>query len=285
MSAAIQVGNLKVSLIFELDAGGVISSIIPDATPENIKAIPWLYPNYADENGKLKANVQSFVIETNGKNTLIDTCVGDGRKRPELPAWSNLHTDYLKNLTDAGFKPEDIDMVICTHLHFDHVGWNAHLVDGQWKPTFPNARYVFVEDEFNYWMARPEREIVDDHNGIDESVRPVADAGLVDLVKADAKITDEISLIPSPGHTPYHASVLLESGDQTAVITGDTFHHPCQIAHPEWMSFDTLPDKALASRKMLLERFGGTEALFIGSHFALPAVGRLIQDVSGYRLG
>jgi len=201
-----------------------------------------------------------------------------------LPVWSDLHTDYLLNLTDAGFKPEDIDMVICTHLHFDHVGWNTHLVDGQWKPTFPNARYVFVDDEFNYWMAHPEQEIVDDHNGIDESVRPVAEAGLVDLVKADAKIMDEISLIPTPGHTPYHVSVLLQSNGQSALITGDTFHHPCQIAHPGWMSFDSLPEQALASRKMLLERFGGTDALIIGSHFALPAAGKLVPDGQSYKL-
>jgi len=269
----IQIGNVKVVPVFELDASEVIQDIIPDATVERLQSMPWLQPHYVDQHWKLKAHVQSFVLEAGSKNVLVDACIGNGRSRPELVAWSNLQTQYLENLKKAGYKPEDVDLVICTHLHFDHVGWNTTLVDGKWLPTFPNARYIFVKDEYDYWMNNPIGELVDDLNGIAESVRPLAEAGLVDLVSPDAKIIDELSLIPTPGHTPHHVSVLIQSAGQTGVITGDVFHHPCQIAHPEWMSFDSLPETALATRRAFLDRFASSGAVVINPHFAYPAWG------------
>lgn len=273
----IKIGNATITPIIELDAGDVIQDIIPKATKENVLSIDWLQPHFADKEGNLKATVQSLLIEINGKRILVDTCIGNGRKRPELPEWDNLNTTFLTRLQSV-CSPGEIDIVICTHLHFDHIGWSTTLKQGKWIPTFPNARYVLVKDEFEYWEAQPEAEIVDDKNGIDESVLPIHKAGLVDLVSVNHQVTEGISLFPTPGHTPYHVSLLIESAGQSAVITGDVIHHPIQIAHPDWMSFDTDEKQAFATRQAFLERFANTETLIIGSHFADPVAGKIARS-------
>jgi glyoxylase-like metal-dependent hydrolase (beta-lactamase superfamily II) len=271
------VGSIKITPIYEVDAGEVIQEIIPKATSENNLDIDWLQPYYADKRGNLKAQVQSFVVEAEGKRIMIDTCVGNGRKRPGWPAWNNLQTNFLENLQTAGYKPEQMDMVICTHLHYDHVGWNTIRAGDKWLPTFPNARYLIVGDEYNYWVTKPKDEMQDDLNGIDDSVMPVVEADLVDFVTSDHQAIRGVSLIPTPGHSPHHVSVLIQSEGQSAVITGDVLHHPCQIAHPEWMSYDTNETQALASRLEFLERFANTKTLVIGTHFSSPSAGKIVK--------
>lgn len=277
------IGSIIVSTVFELDASQTIRDVISKATPENIKNIPWLAPTYADDAGNLKAVNQSFLLRTPSGNAIIDTCVGNGRSRPELPAWDGLHTGYLENLQKE-INPNDVDYIICTHLHFDHIGWNTMLINGIWRPVFPNAKYVFVKDEFDYWMTSPQNELVDDRNGIEESIKPLLETVQVLLVAADAQVTPEIRLIPTPGHTPHHVSVLVESDGESALFTGDVFHHPCQIAEPEWMSFDTDEASALQSRRKVLSEYGGTATMVYGAHFSQPAGGRIVQDDQGYRL-
>lgn len=279
------IGNVTISQIIEVDAGEVIQEIMPDANPASILGIPWLRPHFADENGKLKAVVQAFLVTTPTAAILVDTCVGNEKKRVELSAWNNLHTDFLHRLAALGRNRNDIDIILCTHLHFDHVGWNTMLEAGKWIPTFPRARHLFAKEEFEYWKGKPEKEIADDHAGFRDSILPVYEAGLVDLVQVDQSVVEGVSLIPTPGHTPAHVSVVIASGGEQAVITGDVLHHPCQIAHPEWATVgDTDRDRATRTRKGLIDRLVGSETLVIGSHFALPTAGKLVREGEEVRL-
>ena len=276
------VGGVEVFQVVELEAGALIQSIIKHATPENIREIGWLSPHFADEAGHLKALVQAFLIRSDGKNILIDACNGNDKSRTDIPEWSNLRTDFLTNLESVGVVPTDIHIVACTHLHTDHVGWNTKLKDGVWVPTFPNARYLFSREEYRYCERKPEKEIADDKAAFDDSVSPIVKAGLADLVDVRQKIDRHVSFIPTPGHTPAHVSVLIESRNQRAIISGDLLYHPCQIARPEWTTeADTFPDKAAATRGTLLNETADTGTLLLGSHFADPVAGRVVRATGG----
>jgi len=279
-----KIGEVEIFQIVELEAGELIQSVIKGATPKNIRELDWLFPHFADKEGKLKALVQGFLIKSDNKNILIDTCNGNDKKRTDVPEWSNLQTNFLKKLNYLGVAESDVDMVACTHLHMDHVGWNTKLVDGEWVPTFPQARYLFSKKEYQYWVEKPEKEIDDDHASFDDSVTPIVKAGLADLVETDYKIDKQVSFIPTPGHTPYHVSVLVESNSQRAIISGDLLHHPCQIAKPQWVAkADTFPDKAKESRSKMLNEIADTETVLIGSHFANPVAGKVRYSKDGLR--
>lgn len=279
------IGRVRITAVPEIDATSIISSILPDATAESLTSFPWLSPTYVDEEGQLKGLVQSFVVEADDKIILIDSCVGNGKHREEMSEWSGIQTDFLGTLADVGFTPADFDFVICTHLHFDHVGWNTVLENDQWVPTFPNASYLFFRGEYDYWAARPAKEIADDHAGFEDSVQPVLDAGRATLVEADHKVCASVRLIPTFGHTPGHVSVEINSDSDRAVITGDAIHHPCQIAAPEWGTLsDTHPDEAQTSRRSLLELLAGSPTLLIGSHFPEPSGGTVVTSGEGFKL-
>ena len=251
---------------------------MPEATPQRVLAIPWLQPHFVGEKGNLNAQVQSFLIRSKGKNILIDTCNGNGKDRPNVPTWGNLKTDFLKKT------PEKIDIVACTHLHFDHVGWNTKRQDGRWVPTFPNATYLFSKEEYDYWIKKPSKEMVDDFNGIDDSVTPIVEAGRAMFVADNYRIDKNVRLIPTPGHTPHHVSVVIESQGKKAIITGDVMHHPCQIAHQDWTTLaDTYPDQTVETRKNFLKGVQNTETLIIGSHFANPVAGHVVGSVGNLR--
>jgi glyoxylase-like metal-dependent hydrolase (beta-lactamase superfamily II) len=273
----IKVGKVTITPLFEAPGDAIIQACVAEATPGAVREIEWLQPHYVDEQGRLKGQLQSFLIETESQKIVVDTGAGNGRNRPELAEWSNLNTDYLERLSQV-FLPEEAGIVLCTHMHSDHVGWNTKLVNGEYIPTFPNAQYIFVEDEFNYWKNNPAGEIADDLAAIAESVLPIYEAGLAKLVPNDFRVCDEVSFISTPGHTPGHVSILIESEGQSAVISGDALHHTCQIAHPEWKSVDTDSELANKSRRTLLERFAGTDTLFIGSHFTEPMAGKIVRD-------
>jgi len=180
-------------------------------------------------------------VKTPGLNIVVDTCVGNDKPRRLVPFLDELQTAFLAKLEAAGCRREQVDVVLCTHLHVDHVGWNTMLLDGAWVPTFPNARYLIGRAEYEHW-----RSVVDeiDRSGATDpmqdferqtfadSVQPIVDAGLVELVEADHRICPEVSLRSTPGHTPGHVSVDIESAGRRGLITGDFVHHPCQITHP-----------------------------------------------------
>ena len=197
-----------------------------------------------------------------------------------MPQWHLRSTSFLTDLVDAGSPRESIDVVLCTHLHLDHVGWNTMRVDGRWVPTFPNARYLFARTEWEYWKDQPEEF----GPVITDSVRPIIDAGLADLVEMDHQLTDEVRLEPTPGHTPGHVSVHIRSAGEEAMITGDMMHHPCQIARPDWSTvLDYDAEQSRRSRRGFLERCAQGPVLVIGTHFMPPTAGRIVRDGDTYR--
>jgi glyoxylase-like metal-dependent hydrolase (beta-lactamase superfamily II) len=278
-----RIGDVKVTRIVEIEAIGGTRFVLPQATPEVIQGIGWLQPHFADERGKLKMSIHALVVETPTRRILVDTCIGNDKDR-SIPAWSNLQTTFLADLDAAGYPRESIDTVLCTHLHVDHVGWNTMLVDGAWVPTFPNARYLLGRTEFDYWRAGGEGMGTDQRVFVD-SVQPVFDAGLVDLVDTDHVVCDEVRLTPTLGHTPGHVSVRISSKGEEALITGDFTHHPCQLAHPEWASAaDYDPEGSTATRQRVFSELAGEQVLVIGTHFAAPTAGHVVRDGEVFRL-
>lgn len=280
-----QIGKVKISQVIETVDGKDIQEGLPDATSEKLLKIPWLKPHFIDSEGNFKAQVSSFILETDGLKIVIDTGVGNNKIRKNFPAWNNLDTDFLERFKKIIPDRNKINYVICTHLHFDHVGWNTMHISGKWLPTFPNARYLFVKEEFNYWKDFPSKEMEDDHEGIRDSILPIYKAGLVELIPADYEISKSVSLISTPGHTPGHVSILIKSDGKQAVITGDVLHHPSQLVHPEWeANFDTDKKKARLSRENFLNKFADTETFLIGTHFASPTGGILRRDGESFKL-
>ena len=246
----------------------------------------WLEPNAMDpQTGDLQFPVQSYVVKTSHHTILIDTCVGNHKARPNRPAWHmKSDGDYMEALSTAGLSVDDIDYVMCTHLHSDHIGWNTRLQDGRWVPTFPNARYVFSDKELAAW-----RDVGHDkfaRTPYEDSVLPIEEAGRCDLVKNDFALDDEVWLEPTPGHTPDHVAVHLKSGNAEAVMSGDLMHSPVQCAHPEWTPWpDWDPAIAKKTRRAFLERYCETDTLICTAHFPLPSAGRILRDGDAFRFG
>lgn len=278
-----QIGDVTITKIVELETTGGSRFILPQATPETIRPIRWLTPHFADANGRLKMSIHALVLEAPGRRIIVDTCLGNDKKDRRIPAWNERQGRFLSDLAAAGFARETIDTVLCTHLHVDHVGWNTMLVEGQWVPTFPNARYLFGRVEYEHWRTQTER--LDMLPVFADSIQPIWERGLADLVAWDHRICPEIGLLPSTGHTPGHASVMISSKGARAMITGDFAHHPCQLAHPEWSSTaDYDPAAAAATRHRLLSALAGEPVLVIGTHFAGPTAGHVLRDGETYKL-
>jgi glyoxylase-like metal-dependent hydrolase (beta-lactamase superfamily II) len=277
------IGDVTVTKIVELEVTGGSRFLLPQATPEAVLPIAWLRPHFADDAGRLRMSIHSFVVEAPGRRIVVDTCLGNDKQGRRIPHWNDRDGPFLADLAAAGFAAESIDTVLCTHLHVDHVGWNTRLVDGKWVPTFPGARYLMGRAEYEHWRSvadRPDMAAV-----MADSVTPIVEAGLATMVETNFRICDEISLVPTLGHTPGHVSVMIQSRDQQALITGDFMHHPCQIAHPEWGTLaDSDVDQAIETRRRMFRRLAGTPVLVIGTHFAGATAGRLVTDGDSYRL-
>ncbi len=285
-----QIGNVGITQIVELTFEG-LEAFLPDATPDAVLPIDWLSPHFLTPEGVLKFSIHALVIDTGERCVIVDTCVGNDKPREAFPDWDRLQTSFLDDLTAAGYPPERIDIVLCTHLHLDHVGWNTRLVDGAWVPTFPNARYLVEAGEYAYvrdeaegddvepWLVEMNRAVMQD------SIGPVAAAGLLDPVPADHRLCEEICLVPTPGHTVGHVSVLIESLGESALITGDFVHHPCQLAHPEWsVTTDYDGSMSVQTRERIFGRYAGSPTVLIGTHWPEPTAGRLVRDGDVYRL-
>jgi glyoxylase-like metal-dependent hydrolase (beta-lactamase superfamily II) len=278
-----RIGDVTITKIVELETTGGSRFILADATPDAVRPLSWLIPHFADENGRLKMSIHAFLVEAPGRRIIVDTCLGNGKKDRRIPKWNDRAGPFLEDLAAAGFARETIDTVLCTHLHVDHVGWNTMLVGGRWVPTFPNARYLFGRVEFEHWRTQTER--ADMQPVLSDSVMPIFDRGLVDLVEWNHQLCPEIRLAPSIGHTPGHVCVWIGSKAQRAMITGDFAHHPCQMAHPEWPSTaDFDPRAAEATRRRILGELAGEPVLMIGTHFSGPTAGHVVGDGAGFRL-
>ncbi|MFB7509155.1 MBL fold metallo-hydrolase [Streptomyces broussonetiae] len=259
--------------------------LLPGATPDVVAGQDWLRPHFADDEGTLRIDSHSFAFTIGGLRVLVDTGIGNGKERAN-PAWHDLDTDYLRGLTAAGFPPDSVDLVILTHLHADHVGWNTQKVGGDWVPTFPHARYLTSRTEREFWAGYDMEEAR--VQMFRDSVIPVEEAGLLDLVDVPAEGADVVPglrLLPTPGHTPGHVAVELTSRGRTAVITGDCIHHPVQLAHPTiGACVDIDPQQSETSRRTLLGSLADTDTLVLGTHFAPPTAGHVVLHEGGYRL-
>jgi glyoxylase-like metal-dependent hydrolase (beta-lactamase superfamily II) len=234
-----------------------------------------LRPNHLTQADLLRISIQSFVVRSEGRTILVDTCFGNDHDLP-YPNMVGFRSDLLGALAAAGFDRHRVDVVVCTHLHLDHVGWNTMLVDAVWVPTFPNAEYLFTAAELAHWQ---DTEVIDRSSR--ESVEPIIDAGLHRIVAADHQITSEVRLVPTPGHTPGHVSVRIDSAGEAGWITGDMVHHPVQVLRPEWSS---LPDHdallSVATREAVFRELADHAALVFGTHFAEPTAGRVLRQGS-----
>jgi glyoxylase-like metal-dependent hydrolase (beta-lactamase superfamily II) len=276
-----EIGDVRITRFVEMETLSKGTFVLPDATLDNIqRAGEWLRPYFADENGRVRMSIHALLIESAGKRIIVDTCIGNDKQRG-FPGWNMLQTSFLTDLEKGGFPRDSIDLVLCTHLHVDHVGWNTMLVDGRWVPTFTRARYLIGRKEWAHWSVQEDKFVRDP---IEDSVRPIVNLGLADLVEDTHRITNEVWLEPTPGHTPGHFSVRISSCGHDAVITGDLMHHPVQCQHPEWnCGFDSDGELARKTRRDFLVRYADQSVLVFGTHFATPSAGHIIKHSGGWR--
>ncbi|HXQ63062.1 MAG TPA: MBL fold metallo-hydrolase [Acidimicrobiales bacterium] len=251
----------------------------PDATTEAVGRHRWLVPDYADATGAISLRVQAFVIEVPGLAAVVDPCVGNGKVRA-LPFWHDQNWPFLERLASAGFSPDEIDLVIHTHLHADHVGWDTRRDGDAWVPTFGRARHLYTAADLEF--ARTSGMEGEDVFG--DSIAPIIEAGLADVVAPDADLGHGLVLEPSPGHTPGHVSLWVESDGARALITGDFLHHPVQFAEPDWAEIaDADVGLARETRHRMMARAAETKALVLGTHFACRPAGRVVADGDRWR--
>jgi len=263
-----------------------VGFLLPDATPEALaRHRGWLEPRFLDPGtDKLVMATQSYVLRTRHHVILVDACVGNDKERRFHAPWSHrTGSRYLDSLAAIGLAPEDIDFVMCTHLHADHVGWNTRLIDGRWTPTFANARYVFARSELDYWTEINKLGKKHSDGCIDDSVLPVVEAGQADIVADDYAFDDEIWFEPTPGHTPGHVSIVLRSHGARAVLSGDVAHTPLQCREPGWSAVGCA-DRAqsAATRRDFLERYCETDTVVMTSHFPSPSIGYVRRLGDGF---
>ena len=285
MTDYVELGDVTIQRVVEMEALFLpVKEFFPAVTDAMLaETRDWMEPAALDPaSGKLRFSFHSYVVRTPHHTILVDSCVGNDKDLPRWPQWHRkTDADYLRNLAAIGLSPEDIDMVICTHLHADHIGWNTRLQDGRWVPTFPNARYLFSQQELAFWTERmrdaPNPALVD-------SVLPVVAANRAVLVGTDHVVDDHVAFLPTPGHTPNHFSVLLGGATPSAILTGDALHSPLQVRYPELSyAMDIDPVLAAHTRQDLLERICESGALCCTAHFPSPSVTRIHRSGNGFR--
>ncbi len=272
-----RIGDVEIWRILELEGPFLTpDKLFPNAGPDVAKIIETHAPgSVAKGTGSFILPVQGFLMKTPSHVILVDGCIGNHKNNPSIPSWHQRNDGrFMAALTAAGIGPEDVDYMLCTHLHVDHVGWNTQLLDGRWVPTFPNAKYLFPEADNEAFGA--EGDVKVRSTSYAESVLPVIAAGQAEMVGPDHKLGEYVTLLPTPGHTPGHVSILIKSGDAEAMITGDAIHTSAQCWHPDWhFKFDQDPEMAQTSRKWLLEQASEANWRVLGSHFRLPSIGRI----------
>lgn len=287
MTLTLNLGDMRIDRIVEQELPGFDAfEFFPNLSREDFEANrKMLEPNALQAGTDLMVfTMQSFVVRAGGLTILIDSCIGNDKDRPTRPLWHfKTDTTYMDALAAAGLAVEDIDVVMCTHLHPDHVGWNTKLEDGRWVPTFPNARYAFSKKELAYWTEQNAKQPI---GHFVDSVLPIVEAGRTELVASDHELTHGVQLLPTPGHTPDHFSVKLSSGGDAAIVTGDLLHSPLQCACTHLHS---RPDvdrvQGAATRNAFMDRYAETDTLIAATHFPSPSFGHLTRsgDAFGYR--
>lgn len=282
-----QFGDVRVDRILEFERPTLPpSQLFPTSTPEAIaRHRAWLEPRLLDpHSGLLVAAFHSFLVRSRGRTILVDTCSGNDKPRPQKQRYHLNRWPYLEHLAAAGVTPAQIDFVVWTHLHVDHVGWNTRLEKGRWVPTFPKAKYLLVRPEWDYWRKHYKTPtFVDDPYYLD-SILPVIEAGQAAYVSSDYRFTEEVWLEPTPGHTPGHVCVHVRSRDVECVMSGDLIHHPVQCAEPEWSScFCVDPDDARHARGAFLQQYEDGPVTILPAHFPTPTAGRIRRAGSAWQ--
>ena len=283
----IRLGDVTITRVVEYETPLLGSrELFPDWDPAVVDAHrDWLIPRHYDPaQDRLVIAVQSYLVRTARRTILVDACIGNDKPRPR-PSFDRARTPWLETLAAAGARPEEIDVVLCTHLHVDHVGWNTRLMDGRWVPTFPNARYVFARAEWTHWEgASRAGGLARTGDYVADSVLPVVEAGQADLVETDHAIEDGVWLDPLPGHTPGQVGLHVRSGGDEIVFCGDMMHHMIQCRLPDWSTnFCTDPALARRTRRAFLERYADTGVLVGPAHFPAPSVGAIESDADAFR--
>lgn len=267
----LRIGSIEVVRVEELRIPNSIEYFTTDkALIDGNRA--WLAPHFLDGQDRFDLVFQSFVLEVGGKVVLIDPCTGNGKPHP-VPQFDRLYVPWLERLETAGYRREDVDIVMCTHLHHDHCGWNTMLREGRWVPTFPNARYLMARQEIERWDPRRpgHQSVAYNVDVFERSVLPVIEAGLVQVHEGHLHLDDSLTVLPAPGHTLGHCWLQLLTGDACALFSGDTFHHPLQLVDPT-IQFGGGDDLALAtaSRRQLVELAALRDALIVPAHLPWP---------------
>jgi glyoxylase-like metal-dependent hydrolase (beta-lactamase superfamily II) len=284
MSLTFKAGDLTIHRIIEQETTFLPAlEMLPTLTPELLaENRAWMQQAKAlDASDVLMLCFQSYVVKTPHHTILIDSCIGNDKPRPNRPKWNMKSDDtYMRGLAAAGMSVGDIDYVMCTHLHVDHVGWNTRMENGRWVPTFPKARYVFGKTEFDYWVETHAKTPVP---AIGDSVMPIVEAKRHEVVGDEAAIGEHVRLLPTAGHTPGHSAFRLGRGRDEAVFSGDLMHSPIQTRYPEMsVKFDVDPVEAGKTRRSFLERYCDTDTLCCTAHFPSPSVGRIKRKGNGF---
>jgi glyoxylase-like metal-dependent hydrolase (beta-lactamase superfamily II) len=286
MRTSYSVNDMTIHRIVEQEQGFTpMLEFLPTLAKETLEEnLSWLAPGgYSRDTGNVVLCFQSYVVKTPHHTILVDACIGNDKTFPHRPTWHRKNDgNWMAALKAAGVTVDQIDFVMCTHLHGDHVGWNTRLENGRWVPTFPNARYLFSKKEYEYWDAMHRETPLDP---MKDSVLPIIDAKKADLVTSDHALNDHIRLLPTPGHTPDHFAVCAGRGGDAAVFTGDLIHSPIQARYPELtMRVDTDPAQGAATRRRFFERYCDTDTLCCTMHFPSPSVGHIKRWDNGFRL-
>jgi glyoxylase-like metal-dependent hydrolase (beta-lactamase superfamily II) len=279
MARRAAIGRASVWQVEEITQKKPLSAMTTDS--ELIARLPkWLLPRFIDAHSQVDIVSQSWIVIIDGRVVVVDPCTGNGRNFPDFPPAHMLDTPYLERFAATGLRPQDVDYVFCTHLHMDHCGWNTLLQAGRYVPTFPNARYVMVQREFDRWDSRrPEHVPVRANAGtFENSVLPVLEAGLAELVPDTFQICASLRVEPAPGHTIGHSLLHLDGGAREAYFVGDAFHHPLEMLHPD-LDSRTSENFPLASetRRRIIDACLGRNALVIPAHFPCAFGGVLVQ--------
>lgn len=268
---ALTVGDVAVERVEELRIPNTIAHFTHDTALIEANRT-WLAPHYLDAADHFDLVFQSFVFEHDGRVVLVDPCTGNGRPNP-VPFFDRLDVPFIERLEGAGWRPQDVDLVVCTHLHHDHCGWNTHLRDGKWVPTFPRARYAMQQAEIDRWgRDRAQHKPFAMNDGVFErSVEPVLAAGLAQVVAGDSTLAEGLRVEFTPGHTAGHQMLHLVSAGRQALFTGDCFHHPLQLIEPT-IPFGDAEDQAAveALRRRLTARAADEDLLLVAAHLPAP---------------
>jgi glyoxylase-like metal-dependent hydrolase (beta-lactamase superfamily II) len=280
-----RVGEVTITRVVEIPRSyNPTPSMLPDSSADAIaRHHGWLKPDFWDDTtGDMGSRIQSYVVKTPTHTVVIDTGVGNNKERHEVPGWNRRQGTYLDDLRAAGVTPEQVDYVLSTHLHVDHVGWNTRLVNGEWVPTFPRAKYVMVGSEWEYW-GHEQKEGRDDSRCLTDSVVPIVESGQAVLVDETYAVDEHLQFEPSHGHTPGHSCVRLTTKAGEAVFSGDLMHRVVQVAEPQWSSkFCSDPKHAARTRQAFVERMADSGVLVCAAHFPRP--GFIVKKDGGFRL-